>query len=305
MTDRSSISIIAVDPGGTTGVAVWDAWDQRLYVDQLDAGRGRKARLHVHSKVESQERRAAEMQYVLRQEGGESHAGHSDSPAARRVRAGRGIGQGLTGEREIIRVVESGMVAVLLDIVMACGPVGLFVYEDFVLGLANGGQGGSGGREGLSPVRITTRMDERFTVEGVWTGDAWRQWLGHWWKARDPRGWWTEGEVPPLIDRIVEAERYRFEGNRDEDAVMWRGDGWKAVAQMPSERFFIKGGKAASQHWLRGREQWRASTPHGMDALLHLLKCARSIGVDIREKPIRIWHGSKRVNGKGKNGKSF
>jgi hypothetical protein len=132
--DNPGLSIVAFDPGGTTGVAVWDAYTQELFVDQIDAGRGRKTRLTVWpNKVESPRR-----ERVLRE--------------ARKGGVDVGLGHGIETEMEIMHRTEAGVVQVMLDLVMAAGPRTVVVTEDYVIGHGDPDAVKSSKREGLSPV---------------------------------------------------------------------------------------------------------------------------------------------------------
>jgi hypothetical protein len=284
------ISIIGIDAGGTTGIAIWDAWDQKLYVDHIDAGRGRKVRYRVWpGVVESSSRRDVELLLA------------KDESERRRIRAGMGREQGRRGELEVITMVERGVVTVLEDLIRAMGPRTIVVLEDFVLG-ATGGV--SGARGGLSSPRITHKLDDRMWQQGLVSGDAWRIWQGHGWAGADLRGWVIrDGVVPPLRHRLTAVEEWRLQGkynwddpNLPEDAAAWQGVGCKVAWQMPSNRTFFKTVKQM-QDWLRTHEMWVPSAPHAMDALMHVCVMARKLGAEVLAKPERFWESGAKVSG--------
>lgn len=297
LTPSPGISIIAIDPGKTTGIAIWDAWDKRLYVDHIDAGRGRKVRYRVHAGViESPSRREAELALC-------------DTEAdRRRVRAGGGLRKGKQGNNEAISIVERGVTTVLCDLVMALGPRSFVVMEDFILGTTGGTA--HGGRDGLSPVRIAHRFDERAWDLGLFSGDAWRNWQGHGWAGADVRGWRIrDGVVPSFARRLSAVEQWRVEGIGDErdpefQGSVWAGAGCRMEWQMPSARSFLRGGVSPMKEWLREREMWMAGAIHGMDALMHLAVFARKLGAEVQAKPERIWFSGAKVSGKGVTAKS-
>jgi hypothetical protein len=287
------ISILGIDAGGTTGFALWDAWDQKLYVDHIDAGRGRRVRHRVMAGiVESPHRRDVEKLLSL-QSGGEV--------SGNRVKAGRGLGKGRKGDLETICLVEHGVVTLLVDIVMAMGPKSIVVLEDFVLGSTGGGT--SGARAGLSSPRITHRFWDRAWERGLTSGDAWREYTGHGWGGADSRGWTVHGEVPSFPDRLTAVERWRLEGRTEDEGVVWGGVGAKVVWQMPSERSFLSNVKAMDQ-WLRDRGMWIASRRHGMDALQHVVVMARKLGAEIQAEPERLWESGAKTDGKRISAKS-
>jgi len=249
--------------------------------------------------VESASRRAAEIDWVRRKEG---------EAGVRRVRAGGGVFGGKQGYMEINSVIERGVVRVLCDLLLACGPRTLVVVEDFVLGTTGGGgPGGRGNRDGLSPVRIASRFDQVLWDEGFITGDAWRVWQGHPWTGADDRGWKVvDGLVPGFKKRLTAAERWRL-GELGEfgggDAV-WGGMGVSVVWQMASARSWFPAGVRAMDDWLRENGMWKPGRRHGMDALEHLCVVARRMGAEVREKPESIWFGGSQPDGKGVSGSS-
>lgn len=303
LVERSGISILAIDPGGTTGVALYDCWDDRLYVDQLDAGRGRIAKAHIWpGVVESWVKRKVELQLEAVDILGEAHGDISKGNARKalsHVHAGSGRGKGRKGEQEVYYEVERGVVTLLENLALAMGPSGIVVVEDFILGWGDPGKAGSSGREGLAPVRIANRLEDRFHQHGLWTGDAWRTWQGHAWRGQDARGWHVAGkkavEVPSLFDRIRSVMLWRERGvnvtwsGEGGESGLWGGKGHKLIMNMPSQRFWLGGGMPAHRDWLKAREQYVAKMPHGMDALLHLHSVARRIGLDVRQKPNKIY----------------
>lgn len=295
------ISILAIDPGKTTGIAIWDAWCRKLYVDHIDAGRGRKVRHRVQAGViESASRRAAELALCETKED------------INRVRTGNGLRKGKQGSNETISIVERGVVTILCDLVMALGPRTVVVMEDFVLGATGGGA--YGGRDGLSPVRIAHRFDERAWDMGLFSGDAWRNWVGHGWAGADRRGWKVEqGIVPEYRKRLADVELWRLYGRGDafdegfEGGAVWNGAGAHMEWQMPSSRSFLKGGVAPMKDWLRKERvdergsytMWIQALPHGMDALMHACVFSRKISAEILEKPERLYIRSERKRNEG------
>lgn len=257
------MSIVAIDPGGTTGVAVWDAWGQRLYVDQVDAGRGRRAVEHVFG-------------------------GHVESP--KRQMAKKKVGK--TNEREILSIVERGVVSVLCDLILAAGPLSIVICEDFVLYAGRPGES-NGKREGLSPVRIGTRLEERAQSTGLLNGDAWRRWGVFQSTGKDLRGVRVvdvSGVTMPYGQRLNRAVKWRLAGYSGEDSTaVWAGGGVKLSFKMPGTRLFIGGDEKKTVAWLRDADMWMPGAPHGMDALEHLLALSRKMGCEIQRKPERIW----------------
>lgn len=285
------VSIIGIDAGTTTGIAIWDAWDKRLYVDHIDAGRGKKVRYRVHAGVvESSTRRDVELALARTAE------------QRARVNGGRGLGAGRPGVIEVQSMVERGVTTVLCDLIMAMGPKTIVVMEDFILGATGGGT--SGKRDGLSSPRLTNRLDQRMWDIGLVSGDAWRVWQGHGWGGIDKRGWMVkDGVVPDLRLRLTAVERWRLEGVDDHiDTDMthggrvWAGPGVKVVWQMPAGRTFLTN-VAAMKQWLRDHDMWMASAEHGMDALMHVCVMARKVGAEIQAKPERLWFSGAKVQG--------
>ena len=293
------VSMIAIDAGETTGIAIWDAWDKKLYVDHLDAGRGRKVRYRVHAGVvESSHRRDVEVALA-----------QGDAALTRRVKAGRGLGQGRSGVLETQCMVERGVTTVLADLIMALGPRSFVILEDFILGATGGGT--SGKRAGLSSPRITNRLDQVMWDRGIVSGDAWRVWQGHGWGGMDKRGWSIAGgEVPNVRLRLSAVERWRLEGEDDHIGTdmehggrAWGGAGVKVVWRMPSQRTFL-GTVAKMDDWLQRHGLWMPGMRHGMDALEHVAVYARELGAEIQEKPERLWEPGSKVDGNRKTAKS-
>ena len=309
LVERSGMSILAIDPGGTTGVALYDCWDDKLYVDQLDAGRGRIAKAHIWpGVVESWVKRKVEKHLeavdVLGPAYGDLSRGEAKK-ATSRVNAGLGRGKGRKGEQEVYYEVERGVVTLLENLALAMGPSGIVVVEDFILGWGDPSKVSSSAREGLAPVRIANRLEDRFHQHGLWNGDAWRVWQGHAWRGKDSRGWSVgNGEVPALYDRIRSVMLWREKGvnvswsKDDPTEGLWGGGGHKLIMNLPSQRYWLGGGLPKHRDWLKSRNQYMAKYPHGMDALLHLHSVARRIGLDIRHEPNKIYvHYDYRTGG--------
>jgi hypothetical protein len=272
--DSPGMSIVAIDPGGTTGVAVWDAWDGQLYVDQIDAGRGRRVREHVPRGV-------------------------TQSTARKRaVKAtGGSAGAGKSSEIKVLNYIEAGVVTCLLDIVLAAGPMTAVVIEDYVLGWGDPGKVKSTKREGLSPVRIATRMDDRLERDGYLNGDVWRDWDGFGAHGADGRGVKVvKGRgVMSFPLRLQDAVRWRLGDpvlpHVGAERALWAGGGVKWVWQMPGQRLWLPGGERAVVAWLKEHDYWMPGAPHGMDALMHMLVFARRLGAGIPANQKRIWNG--------------
>jgi hypothetical protein len=284
---------LAIDPGGTTGIALWDAWDQQLYLDQLDAGAGVVAQEWVWAgKVPSWARRKAEVKLEIE----DIMAGLDGSVS--KVNAGRGRRKGIAGERAVIHDLERGVTNLIELLMLAMGPHGFVVVEDFILGWGDPKAVGGSNREGLSPVRIGARLDDRMEMHGLKNGDAWRTWPGHNWRGVDDRGWTVGGAgVPVLYDRIRAAMHWSMTGRViplpgvDSSATdgVWGGKGHKMVWQMPNERLWLPKGKPACVERLKDCGLYIASRPHAMDALMHMVVLCRKIGVEIKGEPKRVW----------------
>lgn len=283
-------SILAIDPGGTTGIALWDAWDGKLYVDHIDAGGGYFAREWVwHGRVESWARRNAEVKLELE----DLMAGAGGS--VNRVKAGRGRGKGVQGELAVIDELETGCMNLIEAIILAAGPKTILVWEDFVLGWGEASRVKSTSRDSIAPVRLQARLADRLRLHGLINGDAWRTWSGHGWRGADARGWQVTGEVPEFGSRLrgalywlVNGKSLRVGGLEDE--AIWGGTGVKVVYQMPHERLWLQGGVERHYQWLKERGLYDAKrAPHGADATLHLQQVARKIGVSVPGGPNRIW----------------
>lgn len=300
LVERTGVPMLAVDPGGTTGIALWDPWDQQLYVDQLDAGVGRFAQHWAWpGKVESWARRHAEVKLEL------EDISKGVGGSVTRVKAGMGRGKGLRGEVEVMHTVERGVVNMLETLMLAMGPQGFVIVEDFVLGHGNPKNVRTSERGLLAPVRLHARIDDRFHLHGLSTGDAWRTWSGHAWRGADKRGWHVGGAVPPLWERMravmywyqtgknLATARYLGEDVAAEEVVgsVWAGGGHKLVTPMPVERLWLGGKRDLCERYLRERGMWRVGMPHGMDALMHLMAVMRKIGVEILCEPRKIWVG--------------
>lgn len=299
--ERTGTSILAVDPGGTTGIALWDAWDQQLYVDQIDAGAGYYAHEWVWpGKVESWARRNAEVKLELE----DMMAGIAGS--VNRVRAGRGRGKGAVGELAVIDEVETGCMNLIECILLATGPQAFVVWEDFILGWGDETRVKSTARDSVSPIRFQARLADRTRLHGLKNGDAWRTWTGHGWRGADKRGWQVGAAGVPTFQQRLRAVMYWFSTGKvlrvpglPEDEAVWGGGGDKFVYQMPGSRLWLPGGLPRHVEWLKARGQLLPNRPHGADALLHLHSLGHKMGLDIKSEPKLIWerkvHGPKRV----------
>jgi hypothetical protein len=188
-------------------VAVWDAWDQQWYVDQLDVGRGRKVRLKVHGGV-------IEGRNVI------------DAADELGVRLCSGVqvvrGGGRSTKLALDAILERMSTTTLLDIVMACGPRTIVVMEDFLIGqgAGEGMMGAEFGRDGLSPVRMIARFQSMAEDHGLWNGDAWREFDCGWWTGGDSRGVSVVNKdpvgggnlhvLPSFLNRLTRVERWRL-----------------------------------------------------------------------------------------------
>lgn len=278
--DNPGISIIGIDPGSTTGVAVWDAYDGRVYVDQIDAGRGRWYKQRIHG-----------------------IAGHESPVRERAVK--RRVG-GRSNELKVLDVIESGTAALLMDMILAAGPRTVVVIEDFILGYGGGDAVRSSDRAGLSPVRIRQRLRQKCEDGGVLNGDAWRQWGGMFLIGVDERGLHVEGSgVPDYRQRLTAAEQWRF-GGVESFAGRWAGGGVKWVDRLPGTRFYVGGDRGLSVAEVKRLDLWKAGLPHAMDALLHLLSWGVKAGINvgILGRPERIWASGAIMDGKGLSAKS-
>ena len=232
--------IVAVDPGGTTGVAAYDGWSERLVWDQLDCGHG-SGDLSTRDKKSRKTAAAHAYDYVA--------------------------------------AMEYAAVTAIVNLIIAMGPYGTLVIEDFVLLV--GGQGVSGKREGLSPVRVTARLLDRCEALGVFNGDVWRrwQWLGI--TGMDKRG----TIVTPVGKKRAELpleQRYAAVGDMSGEGA-WHGGGWDLEMQMPSE---AKG--YANDERMKRWGFWVPGKPHATDALRHWVKYERSMERIPVGKPERI-----------------
>lgn len=270
----AGVSILAIDPGGTTGVCVYDAWDQKTYVDQLDAGHGRKSKYKVHGGVVESGHREDVKKYLT------SKYGVQTKPS------------GAETEAEIADVCERGVCNTLLNIAIALGPKSIIVIEDFVLGHGQDANL-SAGRKTLAPVRIASRLEQVLWDNGVLNGDAWRIWQDHGWGGRDMRGWSIdEAKIPDFRNRLTKVEKWRLSSQEEQEGIAWSGEGSRFFRQMPSVRCFVKGGIRNTEKWLRENNFWVKGLPHGMDALMHAMVVARKIGATVPELPERIFPGN-------------
>ncbi len=235
------------------------------------------------------------------------HAGVVESPHRADVEKLLGLkgsnaaGSGRYGDLEVLTMLEHSVVTLLVDIVMAMGPRGFVVLEDFVLGTTGGV---SGARAGLSSPRITHRLVDRLWERGCVSGDAWREYTGHGWAGEDRRGWRVkDGVVPSFYDRLTAVERWRLEGVSDEAATVWGGVGCKVVWRMPSQRSFLKNVKQMDD-WLRNQGMWMKNRRHGMDALQHACTWARELGAEIHAEPEPLWRSGAKTDGKRVTAKS-
>lgn len=288
------MSIVALDPGTTTGIAVWDAWSKRLFVDQIDSGRGKKVRYKVHGGfIESKERKDAE-------------AVVSSGKGQNKV-----SGSGNLKEMQILDIVERGVVTVIADCIRAAGPIGVVICEDFILGWGNPNNVRSAKRDGLSPVRITSRLVQHLEDFGFYNGDAWRDYDGFGAHAADGRGVKIiRGMENDYKRRLTDCEMWRlgegrWSGKRLE-SVLWAGSGVSFIRRLPGERLWLgaRDGRKSEQvvaDSIRERGQWLAGYPHGMDAVMHMLAWGRSVGIDIRQNPEPIWGRQARVGNRVSN----
>jgi hypothetical protein len=288
------LSLVGIDPGKTTGLAVWDAWDQRWYVDQLDAGRGRKVRLRVHGGfIES----AAVID-------GADHLGLRLASGIQVVRGG-----GKATKNAIDTYVERVVVQALLDVLLAVGPRCVVVMEDFVLGHA-GGEGLAAaaiGRDGIAPVRLLGRLQAMMEHLGYFNGDAWRNFVGGWWTGGDGRGVSVTNAdaatgkrydgFPDLKHRLTRVEQHRL-GDvivRPGQEVVWGGDGQRLVLRYPHQRVWMAGGAKAQEAQMKADDWWLGGLPHAMVAMQHAAAVAREWGFDFTPKPERLWDPSAKI----------
>jgi hypothetical protein len=297
------ISLVGIDPGKTTGLAVWDAWDQRWYVDQLDAGRGRKVRIKVHGGfVESSAMIDGADELGLRLASG--------------IQVVRGGGN--KTKLAIDAVVERTVVQTLIDVLLAVGPRTIVVLEDFVIGHA-GGEGLQAvqiGRDGLSPVRLNARLMQKADDMGLWQGDAWRVFDCGWWTGGDGRGVHVLthdavtgnplGGVPDFRRRLTRVEQWRLGevvAQRGAGAV-WGGSGPQLEIRLPSQRVWMAGGAKAQEAAMRDMEVWTAGLPHAMVAMQHAHAVGREIGSADLAKGERIWNPSAKIRNRRVSAKS-
>lgn len=272
LVEHPGLSIVCIDPGGTTGVAVWDAWTKTLHTDAIDAGMGRKGRAWTHGGTElSPARRAAERELGIPWNKGINNV-------------------------HVAHAIEKGVCRVLSVLVRALGPIGLVVQEDFVLWVGSKKQ--SGKREGLAPVRINTLLDSMLEDDGVFNGDAWRLWGGGWWTGSDARGVKVQGDgsIPPLAVRMacvkawLEAGGELGGGSGQRKPAIWRGSGWKHLYSMPSTM-----AAAPDDEWMRANGMWTHGLKDANQAMRHLIVHSRKLGVEIKGPRNTIW-GSKHVS---------
>jgi hypothetical protein len=290
-------SLVGIDPGKTTGLAIWDAWDGKWYIDQLDAGRGRKVRLKVHGGF-------IESRAII---DGANDLGLRLASGIQVVRGG--------GKRTKIAIdtyVERVVVQTLLDVLLAVGPRTIVVVEDFILGEA-GGAGLSAaeiGRDGLSPVRLNSRLQAMMEHLGYFNGDAWRVWQGGWWTGGDGRGVQVMNTdpvtgkglrgVPDFRRRLTRVEQHRV-GDvtvmRGHGAV-WGGVGNQLVMRYPHQRLWM-GNAKEQEAQMREDGWWLGGAPHAMVAMQHAHAVGRGMGIDIQALPERIWRSGTKMTGKG------
>lgn len=238
------LSFLVVDPGGTTGFVAYDGWRDELWGDQW---------IGVENDLVTNQKR----------------------PGPRRSRGFKAkMPFDMLLERE--RMVTFRMLTML----HALGPHTLVVYEDFVLGLSSDrggdgmGFGASGGREGVSPIRLISMWSILSEWAGAWNGDLWRRWptgLG----GIDPRGasvdkfgasYWSM----PLLDRMCEP---LAESGVGADRLTWGHGGAEMFFQMPGER------KVITDERLHLWGAWSPGKAHLNDAMRHAIVRWRKMGI--------------------------
>ena len=159
------------------------------------------------------------------------------------------------------------------------------------------------------------RFMDRAEYLGVWNGDAWRDFDCGWWTGEDGRGISVVQydpvtgkkvlEVPTLSKRLTRVEQWRLgqvHARTGKEAV-WGGSGPQLEVQMPASRLWMRGNATKHNQWMRDQGVWLASAPHGMVAMQHAHVVGRKIGVDVLEKPERIWWSGAKNDGKAVSAK--
>jgi len=293
LVERPNLSIVAIDPGSTTGVAVYDGATGAVFVEQLDFGTGVRMKDKVHGGFTESVNRA----FVINNLYGRSWW-------ERR-------GHGAKGEANVINELESMAVTILLDIVLACGPNTVIVMEDFILGYGDASRAKSSARAGLSPVRMQSRFHDRASENGYFNGDAWRDWEGFGATGVDGRGLtvkWKNGVAPGYKDRLADVQKWRLGGGTwggawedpgDGGGGIWRGGGARYLLQMPGKRLFVGGDERKTADWLRAAGLWKPGFVHAMDAMMHLMSLAVSFGWAIQGPWERIYAMGRKSDRKG------
>jgi len=183
----------------------------------------------------------------------------------------------------------------LCDMLLALGPKGVLLIEDFVLGWGDASKAASSGREGLSPVRIANRLHDRIASNGYLDGHAWNGWegFGNYWKP--------EGVKTEYIERVKSAMTHRMNSNIGVAGDRLRvGDpesmldvaggnyGWKVLLKMPGTRFNgLKDCEVAMKERLRSLGLWMPgkTKSHAMDALMHMLTFCSAFGMGNPVRP--------------------
>lgn len=244
--EMPGVSVLGVDPGGTTGWAAYDGWTGRLFYDQWIGKEPQDTNL-TYKKVPT------------------------------KVRYSEMIDREIMVSRR------------LLELVWCLGPRTVIAWEDFVLGHNDGGKGGYGGREGLSPVRIYVSFMTLADEYGLWDGEMWLQrpaGIG----GIDPRGfvvddvgadYWGGGQG---LDW-----RWRVRGRMPAQGVAGLGRSSVVPAiemQMPSCK------AVATDERLKAWGLWvpsgAGSHAHACDGMRHLVYRARELGLRIKAEPERF-----------------
>lgn len=313
------VSVVGIDPGGTTGVAVWDAWDQQWYVDQIDAGMGvrhRQKAIDYSRHTEAWNRAAKALSY---------------GPYSKKLNR---------DAWQVLVEVETGVVRWLIDIVRACGPNTVVVMEDFVLYITDHM---SSKREGLSPVRIMSMFEMEARTAGLLSGDAWRWWTGFGVSAMDNRGVWvgpqgigtfhqrldasvtwaehtdvgalvnaknmsvddqTAAGVVRMGGALPGKQQRAFGGGVQRDrlaagrgrpvvpvnhesgvGVRWNGPGITYTRSMPSRK------NECTDDFMKSAGLWVRALPHGMDAKRHAVVALRAMAVPLQKGGESIFTG--------------
>lgn len=324
------MSVLAIDPGKTTGVALWDAWDQCWYVDQLDVKRARLTRLKVQSGViDGSVVVGAEDQNEFR-----NATGVEWKASSRRQK-----------DLALDDILERMTTQNICDLIMAAGPRCIVVVEDFLIGTGagDGMRGIEFGRDGLSPVRMIARIRAMVEYVGLLNGDAWRNFDCGWWTGgdnrgvsvvnNDPVGGGRLAGVPRFTSRLTRVERWRLGevvSKRGYEAV-WAGRGVQMIMRTPAQRVWMPGGLSAQKDYMRSvpiptgsvgwngmnnddledgdfRKRkhgwWVPGLPHAMDAMMHAYAVGREVGLTDQSPPVRIWHARATANPERVTGKS-